>query len=439
MDRRKLTSAAYCLGQTPHAIADGAILCPLCHCLRAQATIGYYQILQRLGRGRSGDAYVVQHLRLHQPAVLKFFPPDHSSRPLWESARREIRTVTALKHPTILPIFQCTLWNPDTQLLSSPLSFAPTQNPSGTGMTQEHLLTFCRFAPFSLAHIIEGGSLLLDTSTAQVSEPITWTLGLVAAIGNILSLTHSIGIAHGAVIPGNILYAPGHFWLADFGLASLHPPFSPYLAPELENEIHRASSDQKFTAFWLARSPASDQYSLAITYKQLFYTILPQAINDRMAPILQRALQANPLDRFESIAQLTQALIERLTAKRNPQAKLSEIIQDTLSTHTMQNINWEEQGNNAFRAHNYDLAVQAYRQATILKPRNPTLWAALGDSFFAINQHKDAVEAYNKALRLDPKQADIWMNRGTALEQLGRMQDAQACYERAAQLREQQS
>jgi tetratricopeptide (TPR) repeat protein len=311
-------------------------------------------------------------------------------------------------------------------------------------MTPEYLLTICPFAPFSLAQVIEDGSVMFDASIfqTQTPEPLAWTINLITTIGDILSLTHSTGITHGALVPGNILYAPKHFWLADFGLAGLHPPLPPYLAPELDSEIYYAHDDQKFVSFWNARSPASDQYALAMTYKRLFDIILPQAINHSTISILHKATNTNPQSRFANIAQLTQALIEQLTHKHAislaiQQETASAVEQHAHSPQPTQQNNWEEKGNQAFRGHHYDLAVQAYQQATTLHPLNPQLWAALGDSLFATKQNEEAVEAYNKSLHLNPIQADIWMNRGAALERLGHRQEARACYKRATKLRHQ--
>ena len=432
MERRS-ASVAHCLGQPAHALPDTTIICPVCHCLRENATIGQYQVLQRLGKGRSGDAYVVRHLQLQQLAILKLFPADRGSRPLWEAARREIRAVTALRHPALLPVFQCVIWNQPMPLQTL------ANNPSNEG-AQEYLLTFCQFAPLSLAQIVDRKSQIASALQMLTPEPLTWAMGLVAAIGDSLSLMHSSGIVHGALGPGNILSAPGQYWLADFGLASLHPPLPPYLAPELESEVHYAYRAQDFVPIWRARNPTHDQYALAIVYKRLFAIILPQAINDRIAPILQKAAHANPVRRFESIHQLTQTLLERLKQPSLPARQdTTSVSRDSAVIYSAREEDWEGRGNSAFRANNYEVAVQAYQQALTLSPQKPALWAALGDSFFALGQNKEAVDAYGKALRLNPMLVDIWINRGTALEQLGRSQEAAACYERAAQLQDQGS
>src|SRR5579862_2993210 len=99
------SATAFCLGQPPHPVPVGEVLCSACGSLVAGANMGVYQVQRLLGNGRNGSAYLAIHQRSKQPVVIKLLPPDPASSDLWEAARREVRMATSLRQSPIVPVF----------------------------------------------------------------------------------------------------------------------------------------------------------------------------------------------------------------------------------------------------------------------------------------------------------------------------------------------
>src|SRR5205085_11897950 len=98
------------------------------------------------------------------------------------------------------------------------------------------------------------------TSDEQVVKLIAHLIALLQRLGGALSTTHARGIVHGALVSGNLLLdKKDHLWVADFGLARLSPPLSPYLAPELQPTSIAYAHSTNRAAYWDAVTPASDQ------------------------------------------------------------------------------------------------------------------------------------------------------------------------------------
>ncbi|MBE3558652.1 MAG: tetratricopeptide repeat protein [Ktedonobacteraceae bacterium] len=451
---------AFCLGNPSHAVTVGTILCPVCETLVAGAILGTYQIHSMLGAGRSGKAYLAIHLRLGQQAVIKLFPPNPASFMLWESARREVRAIASLRHDTVLPTFSCNYWRPEG--FESPLTIDETFLTS----KRIYLLTLCQYIPGSLSHFVaeierneftHGGT---GGNTAR--QKLLRLTSVIGQIGMALSTIHTSRFVHGALVPGNILIdAQDHLWLADFGLARLSPPSSPYLAPELSPIVQSCMHTGDLTPFWNACSPASDQYMFAVLCNQILKRLFHERAYTHILPVLRQALQQQVSRRFDSIATFTDALVFQLESlpgigdaqpapqnrrsswpaglsapqrpARIPSNPVPASSSPSLAQMSMQD--WEVQGDNAFKKHDYEKAVYAYRKALALDAGRASLWLALGDALFALENYTEALKMYGQAISLNPNDPVAWFNRGTVFEILGRREDAAACYERAEQLK----
>src|SRR5260370_23824590 len=124
------------------------------------------------------------------------------------------------------------------------------------------MLTLSKYIHVTLARFIAHFDQRDQRRTADEGAAlISRLVNLIQQAGSALSAAHSRGIAHGALVPGNMLVdGHNHLWIADFGLARLHPPPHPYLAPELYAASSASTASRDMSAYWDATNPASDQY-----------------------------------------------------------------------------------------------------------------------------------------------------------------------------------
>ena len=465
-------ATSFCLGQPPHAVQAEEVMCRICGALVAGAHLGIYQVQQLLGKGRSGDAYLASHVRSKQPVVLKLFPPDPTCVNLWEAVRREVRIVTTLHHSSILPVFSSMLWSPQARSSST----RPLQELMTTPGRDEYLLTLSQYAPATLNRFVAHyeRSETPKTPYEQGDSLLSRVLNLIQQAGSALGAAHARGMAHGSLVPGNLLLnSHNHLWVADFGLARLHPPPQPYLAPEHYSMVQHSIRTGNMVAYWEAANPASDQYMLAMLCQQIMTRLLQQSEYEPMLPVLQCATNQNPTRRFASIEIFVHELVAQATRGRGlhiTEPIRHSAIQETpapylqrtpsgtqftsatyeqygrmaSSSHQLATPaiaapipidDWEKRGDKLFTLRDYDGAVKAYQQALELDMRKASLWLALGDAYFALDKYVDALKAYEQAMSLNPNDPLCWSNRGTALDALGRHKEAMDCYERADQLR----
>ncbi len=450
-------AATWCLGQPPHTVQAGEVICPVCGMLVESALLGAYQVRQLLGSGRSGAAYLAVHQRRSQPVVMKLFAPEQATVNLWEAACREARVMTALHYASSLPVFSCAPWHP--KRLPDGLKTFHELMTSATGR-DAYLLTLCQYVLGSLSQFLVNPAIdeTQYIGSDQTKARLEWLENLIQQMGAVLSIAHEHGIVHGALVPGNILLdKQGHLWVADFGLARLHPPPQPYLAPELYAASRASLQMRNMVSFWSAVTPASDQYNLAVLCYQLFTRTLPPHEYERVLPVLQHATDQNPAGRFANIAAFVSELLVQISRKRanylardsgvrgegyqrrlssNEKGSSSWRSTDSLaaSSDRSQTEDWEKTGDKLFIAQQYAAAVQAYQRVLELNPAKVTIWLALGDAYLAQQHYTEAFTAYDQAVKLTPGDPLAWTNRGTALEGLGRRREASDSYERAVQL-----
>ena len=457
----------FCLGNPRHPTQLGDDLCHICGALVQDVYLGTYQVKQLLGSGRSGLAYLAMQWR--QPAVVKIFPPEPTSRDLWEEARREANQVATLHLSSIPTVMSCTLWSPKTV----PWSNAPQDAVTSDFGKKQYLFIAREYAPLTFSDLLAAG-----TTGGKSSLPLSIEslMRLLTQAAEALALVHSLGLAHGALVPGNLLLSAqlDRLLVADFGFARLHPPSPPYLAPELSAVSNAYWQGANLAPYWGSVTPASDQFAFALLCFQLFTRIGLHNALERVVPVIQRARHVNPWQRFRDIGAFINTLAASLaidlsslgvvnsgdqlqittpqfpptdTGKWAQRYKLPTSLEAPMygflppppaqqGQGPVQDADQMEQSaGKAFVDRDYPAAEKSYLQALSLDSTRASAWLGLGDTYFALERYSEALSAYGQALSLDPNNPEAWFNRATVLDVLGRPDQATLDYERAKQLR----
>jgi serine/threonine protein kinase len=156
-------------------------------------TISHYKIVARLGAGGMGVVYRGEDIRLGREVAVKFVSDDfaHDEQAV-HRLRSEARAASALNHPNV-----CTIYD--------------------VGEVDGH--------PFIVMELIKGVTLRdrLDSGPIKIHQIVD--IGI--EIADALHSTHSDGIIHRDIKPGNIfLTTQGHVKILDFGLAKLTADFA---------------------------------------------------------------------------------------------------------------------------------------------------------------------------------------------------------------------
>jgi tetratricopeptide (TPR) repeat protein len=90
-----------------------------------------------------------------------------------------------------------------------------------------------------------------------------------------------------------------------------------------------------------------------------------------------------------------------------------------------------ESGLEAFRANEFRLAAERFREGTQLRPEDGEAWVKLGMALGRLEEWDAAIEAYENAIRLDPKAARAHHNLGNLYFRSDRFDEAATHYGQA--------
>ena len=272
-----------------------------------------YRIERELGAGGMATVYLANDLKHDRKVAIKVLRPELAAALGHERFLLEITTTANLRHPHILPLYD-------------------------SGETDEFL--------FYVMPYVEGES-LRDRLDREKQLPLDEALQIAREVADALSYAHSRGVIHRDVKPENILLESGHAVVADFGIAravdaaggerltetgmSIGTPS--YMSPE------QAAGERELDG-------RSDLYALAcVLYEMLggqppftgpsvesvvhqHLTVEPPSITNlrptvpaAVAAALRRALAKTPADRFNPVAQFSEALGSRELQVRPPRAQ----------------------------------------------------------------------------------------------------------------------
>jgi serine/threonine-protein kinase len=146
---------------------------------------GTYVIERELGGGGMSRVFLARETALGRTVVIKVLPPELDGALSVDRFRREISLCARLQHPTIVPLL--------------------------TAGEADGLLYYTM--PY-----IEGTTLRAELDRAG-ALPIDRATGILRDILEALSFAHAHGVIHRDVKPENILLAPHHAVVSDFGVA----------------------------------------------------------------------------------------------------------------------------------------------------------------------------------------------------------------------------
>lgn len=271
--------------------------------------LGPYSVVEAIGAGGMGEVYKAHDTRLNRSVALKVLPrsltDDAAAKQRFE---REARAVAALSHPHICPLFDVGHQNG--------LDFLVMEYLDGE----------------TLAARLARGKLLFD-------EAITFALHIADA----LVAAHAAGIVHRDLKPGNVMLTAGGAKLLDFGLANERQPLFvaddrprrqepitqpgtilgtlQYMAPE---QLAGGLVDERTDIFtfgavlyemFTARRPFEGANDASLIRNILQVVPPPVSSIDpetpwQISPLVDRCLAKNPVDRYQSVAEIRQDLLK---------------------------------------------------------------------------------------------------------------------------------
>ena len=261
-----------------------------------------YQVEAEIGRGGMATVFAAEDVKHGRRVAIKVLTPELSTSVGAERFLREIQVSARLSHPHILPVF-------DSGAASGLLYYV---------------------MPF-----VEGESLrarLVREQQFSIEDAIT----IACEIADALSYAHGMGIVHRDIKPENVLLHGGHAVVADFGIARmLYEADDGGRLTSTGSSIGTATymSPEQFSG--LNVDGRSDQYSLACVLYEMLVGQVPftgpnamaimarhtmeavpsirvvrPTVPDELEGVIMRALEKVPADRFATMQQFKDAILE---------------------------------------------------------------------------------------------------------------------------------
>lgn len=261
--------------------------------------IGPYKIEELLGAGGMGEVFRAVDTKLNRPVAIKFLSAELADTVARRRFQREAQMASSLNHPHIL-----------------------TVHDAGDFEGRQYLVT----------EFVDGGT--LNTWAKQEKRVWRQIAELLTGVADGLATAHAAGILHRDIKPANILVAKnGYAKLADFGLAKLQEPADPggtrtlteggtrpgllmgtipYMSPEqASGRAVDARSDifsfgvVLYEAFGGER-PFTGATDLEVLQKVIHATLppLPETVPAGLRNLVEKALENDPADRYQSMREL---------------------------------------------------------------------------------------------------------------------------------------
>lgn len=271
-------------------------------------TIGRFEIRRELGRGAQSVVYLAWDPQLQREVAIKTMHFDESDAHLNGMLLAEARTVSKLRHPNVVPIFDAGEQDGDPYLV-----FEYVQGPT-------------------LADLLRERGPLEPLKAATVLRQVV----------DAVAQAHSLGIIHRDLKPSNILIdGTGAPRVMDFGIAAQVEKVADvaqqglmgtpsYLAPEyVKEKIITEQVDVYAAGLILLEMVTGRKVVTGDTVGQILYRVvndevkLPTGIDERLGDLALKACARNPSLRFADAGQMRVALDQYLGAGQDS-AEVSE-------------------------------------------------------------------------------------------------------------------
>jgi len=284
--------------------------------------IDQYRIASHIARGGMADVYLAEDVDLERKVAFKVMLDSLAATDaqFTERFHREAKVVARLNHPNIVQIYT--------------IGQTPVER------------------PYIAMQYIEGGSLqeklkeLADRRKLLTTEQ---ALNIVRQIALALDAAHRAGIVHRDLKPANVLIRPdGTPVLVDLGIATIKGGAKltqtggiigtpAYMSPEqVRGQPLNGRSDLYALGIMLYEilagvRPFEADESVAILHKQVYEEPLPLEklrpnLPAELLTVVRTALQKDPAHRYQSAAEMVQAIDQAIQAEGlfgpNPQATI---------------------------------------------------------------------------------------------------------------------
>lgn len=285
-DDQPVSSARPATG--PRTGASGGWKAPLVEEL--QAMLPQYEVLEMLGRGGMGAVYKARQKSLRRLVAIKILPPDVTDDELKfrERFQHEAETMAKLSHPGIVAVHDF-------------------------GEAGEGLLYF-------VMEFIAG----TDVARRIASEgplPVDEAARITRAVCDALDYAHRQGVIHRDIKPANVLIdGEGRVKVADFGLAKIagHSQQSGLTLTNVAMGTQEFAAPEQLTP-GAAVDHRADIYSLGVMFYQMLTGDIPRVmfklpsrcraeIGTRFDALVCKALESDPAERFQSVAEFWKAV-----------------------------------------------------------------------------------------------------------------------------------
>jgi serine/threonine protein kinase len=244
--------------------------------------LGQYELIEEIGHGGMAVVYRATQTSIGREVAVKILPSHFlQDRTFLERFSREVKIITRLQHPRILPVFD---------------------------FGQEDGI------PYVVMAYIAGGT-LADLIEHRGPMSLKETAAIISQVAEALDYAHDSGIIHRDFKPSNVLLdARGNTYLADFGIAKA-----------AEATVQLTGSGMVGTPFYMAPEVAQpggvthlvDVYALGVTMFLMLTGRVPYEADTPMGALMAHAVAPIPnLKRFRSdLPDSAQGLINRALAK----------------------------------------------------------------------------------------------------------------------------
>ncbi len=221
--------------------------------LSSGARLGHYDMTSLLGEGGMGQVWQATDTRLERTVAIKVLPAHVASDPERKSRfEREAKTVAALSHPHICPVFDVGFEGPSPLEGEGQGEFEVPSPPRGEGQGEFEVPSPPRgegqgegdASPidFLVMEYLEGET--LADRLGKGALPLDQALKYAIEIADALDKAHRQGVTHRDrdLKPANIMLTKAGAKLMDFGLAKLKPQCKPHKPQTLSHGSERVDA-----------------------------------------------------------------------------------------------------------------------------------------------------------------------------------------------------